>query len=141
MHCSVNSHCLIPINALTLVRLGMQQLISLCIVSPYNHKPMLSCRAKSKHASSAPKTHHPGSPRPTPHVPQLAVPALARGSSAKGRPGVAPKARMHSPRRRKDVWDEDQSLLNILSQSSPHRYVNVMVTELRIQAKATFGLC
>jgi len=88
---------------------------------------MSSCRAKSKHASSAHKKHHPGNPQSTLHIPQLAVPALARGSSGKGRPGIAPEAQMHSPRRRKDVWDEDQSLLNILSQSSPHRYVNVKV--------------
>jgi len=48
---------------------------------------------------------------------------------------------MHLPRRRKDVWDEDQSLLNILSQPSPHRCVNLEVTELRIQAKATTEVC
>ena len=52
---------------------------------------------------------------------------------------------MHSPRRRKDVWDEDQSLLNILSQPSSHRYVDLKVTELRItqqmkSAGATFEL-
>ena len=102
---------------------------------------MVTCRAKSKHASSAHKKHHPGSPQATPQIPQLPVSALARGSSVKGRPGVAPEAQMHSPRRRKDVWDEDQSLLNILSQPSPHRYVNVKVTELRTQAKATTELC
>ncbi|DBA70737.1 TPA: hypothetical protein ACH3X2_011636 [Trebouxia sp. C0005] len=78
-------------------------------------------RAKSKHASSAHKKHHPGSPHPTPQIPKLPVSALDAKSSFKGRPGVAPDGQVHSPRSRKDVWDEDQSLLNILSQPSPHR--------------------
>ncbi|KAL0020347.1 hypothetical protein WJX79_000558 [Trebouxia sp. C0005] len=78
-------------------------------------------RANSKHASSAHKKHHPGSPHPTPQIPQLPVSALDAKSSFKGRPGVAPDGQAHSPRSRKDVWDEDQSLLNILSQPSPHR--------------------
>ncbi|KAA6428897.1 MAG: hypothetical protein FRX49_01007 [Trebouxia sp. A1-2] len=93
---------------------------------PYaDHKtssgPMLSYRAKSKHAPSAHKKQHPGSPHPTPQIPKLPVAALATESSFKGRPGVAPEGQVHSPRSRKDVWDEDQSLLNILSQPSPHR--------------------
>lgn len=60
-------------------------------------------------------------------VPKLPMSTPTRASSGKGRSGMASDYTAHgtrrqSPRRRNDGWEEQQSLLNILSQPSPHRY-------------------
>ena len=84
----------------------------------------LLCRAHAKHPSSAHKKHHTDSRQPAIEVVQLPITPLAKGSSGKGKSSLAPSypPGRQSPRRaKKDVWDEDQSLLHMLSQASPHR--------------------